>query len=341
MAAVAHRNHYVTPPSGQSGDDSSAPRTATPPMGVSATAAYVVPRRERSNAVVDRGSAVVERDIQVQRDANVDNDSPTSSGQTGSNEVRIVIQPTRSSRRGGTDSTSPYMGGSSTGRLQRQWPMPPGHLGPAVSMFMDESYTATATGTAAGTRAGTDVEGEGATDGAETSPQPYDPTAWSTTSDFGGSVTPETQQQYLQYQRYVRDEEEREQRQKMLHQMPTRLPVPTQQQPSGLSTRRASGVPSSAVLGSGQQWQQWTGYGYDDAGEGASNLRFSSRNDSSRSRSAVSNRSTEILPSRPAAPAADEGSPQGSTASNQTETGNGNGRRGRFNFGSIGYGRAL
>ncbi|CAK7207568.1 hypothetical protein SEUCBS139899_010378 [Sporothrix eucalyptigena] len=278
-------------------------------MGVSATAAYVVPRRDRSadgNNLAD------------------DNDSPTSSGQTGSNEVRIVIQPTRLSRRGGTDSTSPNVG--SSGRLQRQWPMPPGHLGPAVSMFMDESYTGTATGTAANTRAPT------ITEGAETPPQLYDPTAWSTASEFGGSVTPETQQQYLQYQRYVREEEERERRQQILHQIPARLPVPApQQQPSGLSTRRASGVPSSAVLGPGHQWGAYD----NNAGEGTSNLMRSS---SSRSRSARSNRSTEILPYRPPA---NEGSPQGSTESNRTETGDGNGRGNRFNFGSIGYGRAL
>ncbi|CAK7213592.1 hypothetical protein SCUCBS95973_001851 [Sporothrix curviconia] len=301
-------------------------------MGVSATAAYAVPRRgERNNAVLERDR---QPGRQLQHSANDgnsnsnstdDNNSPTSSGQTGSNEVRIVIQPTRSSRRGGvTDNTSPYVGGSSTaGQLQRQWPMPPGHLGPAVSMFIDESYTATATatGTAEGTCAGTVVEGKGGENGGTgTPPQPYDPTAWSTASEVGGSVTPETQQQYLQYQRYVQDEEERERRQRMLHQIPTRLPVPTQQQPSGLSTRRASGVPSSAVLGPGQQWQQWTGQDGDDGGEGPSNLRFSTQNDSSRSRSRSrsprSSRSTEILPPPPSAA---DGSPQG----------------------SIGYGRAL
>jgi hypothetical protein len=262
--------------------------------------------------------------------------SPTSSGQTGSNEVRIIIQPARSSR-------SPNVGGSGSGgsrTLQRQWPMPPGHLGPAVSMFMED------TGTATNTRANTITEGE-------EGPQHYDPTAWSTASEFGGSVTPETQLQYLQYQRYVRQEEERERLQRLQQglQLPPSLPLPLppqqqqqqqQQQPSGLSTRRASGVPSSAVLGAGQQWDSAYGFYGDDGNNNGSNGASSSRDRSQRSgqsnRSNRSNRSTEILPSRPS----DDGGQNSNEGLDNTQTGTGAGsRRNRFNFGSIGYGRAL
>lgn len=296
-----------------SSDGSGPPRrTPTPPMGVSMTASYADPRRERQMGQI--GPDIIANNLDSV--GNNDNNSPTSSDQTGSNEVRIVIQPARSSR-------SPNLGGSGSGgsrALRRQWPMPPGHLGPAVSMFMED------TGTATNTRAGTITDGE-------EGPQPYDPTAWSTASEFGGSVTPETQQQYLQYQRYVRQEEERERRQGLQQglQPPPSLPLPLPpQQPSGLSTRRASGVPSSAVLGAGQQWGGAYGYYGDDNGGGPSSSRGRSE------RSNRSNRSTEILPSRPS----DEDRQNSSERSDSTQTGTGT-RRNRFNFGSIGYGRAL
>ncbi|KAL1888039.1 hypothetical protein Sste5346_009837 [Sporothrix stenoceras] len=333
-------------------------------MGVSATASYADPRRERQAqeqaAMAESpqiGPDIIANNLDdtnaynalnihnvgkigganVAGPANDSEISPTSSGQTGSNEIRIVIQPARLSR-------SPNVAGSSSSRaLQRQWPMPPGHLGPAVSMFMED------TGTATNTRANTVAETD-ESNGDNHEPAAYDPTAWSTASEFGGSVTPETQQQYLQYQRYVRQEEERERLQsaqglqsmqslQSFHpgglQPPPSLPLPQPPQlpPSGLSTRRASGVPSSAVLGAGQQWGSAYGFYGDDGNNNNGGGGASSRDRSQRS--ARSNRSTDIMPSRPSDDRQDS-----SGGSDNTQTGTSS-RRNRFNFGSIGYGRAL